>query len=185
MAPSQPHRRFISIKGKEQKWKSIHNKGFYDAVLSLRGLFKMGSGAGLEPATFSLWGWQATNCSTPTYKSDNLWFKGAPTTTHGGPQWCLRLELNQRPSGYESDALANWATQANKKYELDHSHPTVLFHTPKPCPSVIFNWWLLEVPTLPFADWESAVLATRRKSHIDIFYFLLYIYYTIFFNKNQ
>ena len=21
--------------------------------------------------------------------------------------WCLRLELNQRPSGYESDALAN------------------------------------------------------------------------------
>ena len=26
--------------------------------------------------------------------------------------WCLRLDLNQRPSGYESDALSNWATQA-------------------------------------------------------------------------
>lgn len=25
----------------------------------------MGAGAGLEPATFSLWGWRATTCSTP------------------------------------------------------------------------------------------------------------------------
>ena len=99
--------------------------------------------------------------------------------------WCLRLDLNQRPFGHEPNALSSWAVQANKKYELDHSHPTVLFHTPKPCPSVIFNWWLLEVPTLPSAGWEPAILATRRKSHIDIFYFLLYIYYTIFFNKNQ
>ena len=25
-------------------------------------------------------------------------------------------------------------------YKLDHSRPTVLFHTPKPCPSVVFEY---------------------------------------------
>ena len=25
-------------------------------------------------------------------------------------------------------------------YNLDHTHPTVLFHTPKPCPSVVLVW---------------------------------------------
>lgn len=28
-------------------------------------LFRVDAGAGLEPATFSLWGWRATTCSTP------------------------------------------------------------------------------------------------------------------------
>ncbi len=33
-------------------------------------------------------------------------------------------------------------------YKLDHSHPTVLFHTPKPCPSVVYVWYLARVRPL-------------------------------------
>lgn len=37
------------------------------------------TGVGLEPTTFSLWRWQATNCSTPWYKRRIIPISTAPT----------------------------------------------------------------------------------------------------------
>ena len=53
------------------------------------------------------------------------------------------------------------------KYKLDHTHPTVLSHTPKPCPSVVLLV-TLENSAISSVTWGATILAFRRQCHIII-----------------
>ena len=52
--------------------------------------------------------------------------------------WCLRLGLNQRPFGYEPNALANWATQAygrSRSVLLFYGSQVSIFYSRNSCTS--------------------------------------------------